>query len=323
MLMILGCHIANWLQVPFLAQSLSCGVEVFLIISGYLYSLKKIDSVKKFLINRFIKLLIPVYIIVILLSIYYYNRCGLFFVIKNAVLHILNLQGLPFIFLGVNIPGYSELAQTWFLTVLVICYILMLFCKRIELKINKNISLRLFVIITLCLFLIDAAFLLGRIQLGYIIVFFIGYFWGKYCDTNQREKIEIKGEIVLSFIMLFSIGSRLFIRKYFDDTLLYNHFISIISHFFIAFWIFYTIQFFESIFPYIIEKITNNWIFIFFEKHNFYIYLTHYMFFYGVLNINQYNLSLTVKLLIMFMGTLILSIVLRFLTQIITNFNKK
>lgn len=59
MFMIVGCHIASFLNNNIIAMILNVGVEIFLIISGYLYSNKVIINNKKFIVKRSKKIIKP------------------------------------------------------------------------------------------------------------------------------------------------------------------------------------------------------------------------------------------------------------------------
>ena len=44
MFMIVGCHLSEWFGVNIVAMILNVGVEIFLFVSGYLYSDKNIGG---------------------------------------------------------------------------------------------------------------------------------------------------------------------------------------------------------------------------------------------------------------------------------------
>ena len=62
MMMILLCHLFMWLNIDMLAMLFNVGVEVFLLISGYLYSNREIGAPIEFIKKRWIKICIPLYI---------------------------------------------------------------------------------------------------------------------------------------------------------------------------------------------------------------------------------------------------------------------
>lgn len=315
MLMIVGCHIANWLNISAIAQLLNAGIEVFLIISGYLYAGKRISNVGAFVKNRWIKLMTPIYVIIVFLFFFYSIKNGISAMAPGTMVHIFDLQGLPFLFLGVGLPGYSELAQTWFLTALAICYILMIIVKKAEVRCEGCIKGWKMAPFVVALFFWDAVLLIVGVQIGYYLAFFVGYCWGKTHIEDSLKGVGIVGELLMSLFMVLSIILRLFCRNVLDATVFYEQFVAVVGHIMIAAWIFYTIQFVDSIKTDLVKRISENTIVKGFDNYSYYIYLTHYMFFCGMLNINQFDVPLYFKMLIFLMGTGILSILLSFVSK--------
>ena len=316
MLMIVFCHLANWFNYSIIAQFFNVGVEIFLLISGYLYSTKKID-IRKFWINRIVKLLMPVYILLIVLFIYYMSNNCLKNVYMATFFHFLNLQGLPVLYFNAKIPGYDELAHTWFLTALFLCYFLMIITKKCEKKIKIYMTwYKIFILIFISTIL-HICLLFLNIQIGYFITFFLGYIWGKECYKKDKSNINKKGELIVSSLMITIVTVRLISRAYIDDTLIYNHFISIIGHIIISFWFLYTIQYLNKYIGKKISQIVELKLIRFLEKNSYYIYLTHYFFFYGVLSLNKISIPVYQKMIVFFFGTLILSVLLEVISSTI------
>lgn len=69
--MIIVCHITQYYDLE-ICNWFNVGVQIFLCISGFLFSNKEIDNIPKFLNKRFLKVLIPYYIVFILYGILYY-----------------------------------------------------------------------------------------------------------------------------------------------------------------------------------------------------------------------------------------------------------
>lgn len=119
------------------------GVEIFFFISGYLYSDKKIENAKEWMLNRWHRLIIPYWIVLggeILLRLFFRYDVT----ISAALVFFLNLQGIDRIFRNLSLPVIKGMGQTWFLSVLVICYVIMLVLKKkpmLEKKIREHIKL--------------------------------------------------------------------------------------------------------------------------------------------------------------------------------------
>ena len=126
MMLIVACHIAQCygLKIAFL---LNVGVQLFFFLSGFLYG--KLDQPKssfEFYWKRFFKVYLP-YIIWVFLIIVVYTVFGLYRVsLKQIVLYLLNLQWFV-----TPIEGLNHL---WFLTVLMICYLMTPWVKKLLVK---------------------------------------------------------------------------------------------------------------------------------------------------------------------------------------------
>ena len=72
MVSILFAHLFTWLQI-YTYQLFSVGVNVFLIISGYLYGNKLIPSKREFFLGRLKRVLVPFYIVASYIYIYIYT----------------------------------------------------------------------------------------------------------------------------------------------------------------------------------------------------------------------------------------------------------
>ena len=110
------------------------GVEIFLFISGWLYSEKQIEHCGKWLYGRCKRILVPYWIVlsfIIMLRIAFKQENPLF----SVVLFYLNLQGINKVLPSITYESITGMGHTWFLTVLMICYVLMIFIKK-----EKNIE---------------------------------------------------------------------------------------------------------------------------------------------------------------------------------------
>ena len=311
MLMIVGCHVANWMGIAPIAQLLNVGVEIFLVISGFLYSNKSIKKPLEFISGRWKKVMIPLYLIALFVAVEHIFIDGCFESLKNFGIYVVGMQGLPVMVIGMHVPGYIELAQTWFLTPLLICYALLLIYKRfVEWRCNHN-SILVYAGVAIFLCCLDICLLLlWGLQIGYIFIFFLGYFVGKRMDEWNKKSNCNKSETILTIVMVFAVIVRLLCREYADDSVLYEQFVAIFSHAVIAVWFVQTIQYIEQKRPRLIETVASYRIIIWLDKNSFYIYLTHYMFFFGILSIDNLNLSIIAKCLWLVVGTIVMTVIL-------------
>ena len=116
---ILCCHLLprfNSTMLQMSAQFFNVGVEIFLILSGFLYGKRKISdkiTYKKWLIKRAKRILIPMYLFLIILLIISLVRETNTSII-NWIVYIFNLQAME-----IYLNGAEHL---WYLTIAMFCY---------------------------------------------------------------------------------------------------------------------------------------------------------------------------------------------------------
>ena len=275
-ILILLCHILPTFENSILqmsSQFFNVGVHIFLIISGYLYGKRKINSnttYTKWLIKRAKRILLPLYIfLAILLSIYLIK--GLEIKLFNWIINILNLQAME-----VYIHGAQHL---WYLTVAMVCYFVTIALDINREKFTKKNVIKLLICIAI-IQIITSYYIYEQlgIYLLYILLYISSYFVGMNWNS---ENINIKYVIKFGIILFLAATVRILGRVAFDGSILYNIMIvgytqSIIGYslFFIIFYIgtrlgekskFYIVKFFDNI--------------------SYEIYLVHYMFIVGPVSI--------------------------------------
>lgn len=300
MILILVCHFleeSNYGILKNLAQFFNVGVFLFFLISGYVYSNKKIDNGKSFLVDRAIKVLVPMYIF--LIPLFIVTIINHTFDFKYLFIYLFDIQW----FFG-SINGAAHL---WFLTLIFICYITMIFVKKIENKFSiEKILLVLFVVG------IFSAFVVQKISLlcFYLLTFYLGYFIGRKKQIADIKYIYSCTLIILSLIL------RLVTRTFLDDTILYNVIFSSLFHCCLAVGMFlFLYKFFINI------KSTS--LINYLDKISFPIYIVHYslirgpVFVYKI--INNYWLATIVVLIL----SLVLSIILDKIVLFVSMFLKR
>lgn len=115
MIMIISCHILQGLNNNF-AFWINTGVQLFFFVSGFLYGKKKISNIKEFYKKRMEKILFP-YIIVFIISLL------LEFVLLKRQYSLKKIFGCIIGFGGFT-GNISILSHTWFVSYILLCYIL-------------------------------------------------------------------------------------------------------------------------------------------------------------------------------------------------------
>ena len=162
------CHLYNWVAI----RALVFGVPLFLCISGYLYSKKTITNWKKFFIGRVEKIVLPVWIFAFFLMLYSSIVIGERPSVLDICLQALNLQGINNLFYFIPISPFWDCANLWFMTIIMICYLLL---PIVQFVFKKSITIWMI----LGLFILSIVLEIIGIGFLYIFTFLIGYFVGK------------------------------------------------------------------------------------------------------------------------------------------------
>lgn len=282
MFMIIICHIGSATGRSAIGQLFQVGVQVFLFISGYLYSSKNIDNTKEWLRKRFIRICIPCYFFVGVIVVV--NMClDADFSWAMVVLCFFNLEGYHHIFNTLYyLPAIPGTAHFWFITVLVICYILTIFVKR------KPEVLRFLMIF------LSGSIVLGGfgIRLDYFWIYFAGYIYGKSSKVISRKKYILICLAAVAAGVLRMIG-----KGYCDVNGENNVYLYVVIPFvynILAIWIFVTMQKLTEI-KKVLEKIAKDPLrkmILWLDGLSFYVFITHYMFIDGplrILGLTQYS----------------------------------
>lgn len=312
MLMIIACHLFSWVGMTTLGQIFNVGVELFLIISGVLYARKDIGKPKQFIITRWVKLCVPMYLWVIaLLPFEYYANS--FTALLSILVYAFNVQGLEFIFLRASLPLLSGAGHLWFLTVIMICYLLLIPIKRLEYKAcwnsRKSIYLSMGVLLVLSIALIFAG-----IQIGYFTCYFLGYVIGK-----QEGRLKVSKFSLTTIAMIISMGLRIVGKIYMDNTVIYNNGIAVLTHIVLALWLYRLIQLLSEKIETAFTRISSSKTWKCLEEYSFYIYITHYAFLVGPFNIERVNSNRVLQIVLFVIGTVISAWILKSITSLIVS----
>ena len=277
MFSIILCHIvqeADNKLIVMTGQFFNIGVYIFLIISGFLYSNKKIEP-KKFYKDRFLKIMIPIYIFLIPIFIIQMSK-GTFNIFK-LLIYLFNLQG---IFGGID--GASHL---WFITAIGICYLLLPIFQFI--KKEKKLSL----IFNIMLFGITIVFCFINRTLGMIFIcistYSFGYFYfGLFYNNKKSCKLLI-------CVFLINISIRVLFKYLFDETVLYDLILVGITQNICSICIIQLIKHID------INNIKYKMIINIVDKYSFYIYITHYFFMKGSASVMTLTPSFICNIFIM------------------------
>lgn len=224
MFMIIADHILMKVSFPMQAmvvQIANSGVFMFLLISGLLYGNKHIDDWKSWFLKRLMRICIPLWIFMVfdfIVEAVLWNT----FEIKYVFIYAFNLQGI----LGVNIGG----TNLWFLTLIMICYIITPLLQWIKQKdFSRNIvSLTLVIAIPVQIILAyttNIGMVAGHTLSWCVIalgMYALGYFAGNkiLCENINKKRLCI----VTILAVISSITVIMFNIK-FDGQVIYDRII--------------------------------------------------------------------------------------------------
>lgn len=279
--------VGHWLSMQKINhfQFGAIGVEIFLFISGYLYSEKKIDSIRRWTFDRWKRIVFPYWLVlggVIVLRLSFKYPVSL----NAAIVFSLNLQGLDKIFRDISIPVLKGMGHTWFLTVLVICYMIMLLLKKnpkIEKIIIKNKK-----IFFLCTILLQIVLSFLDIQIIRPLCFFYGYFWDK-----SKLDLSTKKYSFLTVLMTLFTLIRLVTHILYDRSILYDYIIFGWSFIILALWLIISALKFLNYVSDVVNRIVANKTWKLLDLLTYPLFLTHYMFASGEFAVTNWINTLT------------------------------
>ena len=188
MIMIILCHYFQFYNME-LAWWFNVGVQLFLIISGFLYGQKEIGDSIEFLNRRCKKILLPFYLYLIGVTMF-------LLLVERSSISVSNVLGA---FSGVR--PYKGTEHLWFIPYIMFCYLLTPLLCALKNKIEKQSSgkrLAIFVLIIL-----GAEFLYRSYGFYFrpsiIICYIVGYFYAIQVNTWETDK---KGQAKTSMLII-------------------------------------------------------------------------------------------------------------------------
>lgn len=269
MLLIILTHFFSEISsLRFIGQVTNSAIYTFLFISGYLYGRKDILSFKKWIVQRWIKIMTPIYIwliSIILYRIFIMNPID----ISSILIYLFNLQGL--------LHGIIGIDHLWFTTFMMICYIITPLLQRYRnkyssFKINKKVR---YLIISIVIQVVVSILInptLGK-NLSYVNIYIVGY----YFSISFIGKFSTKTFILFSFIATISLFIRFYFKLRFDDTAFYESVIVANTRAVLGIYIFVFCNYIAGYFKgFYFKKIVSS-----FDKISYELFITHYSFIVG------------------------------------------
>ena len=260
MLSIIACHFCQYYNSEW-AWWLNVGVQVFFIISGYLYGNKSMDAPLPWLQKRFVKILTPYYIFLTLAIVGYLivspERLGLANVISSY-------------FVVGTIQGIGHL---WFVSYILFCYIITPYLAAIrDYLSSKNLLLALgSIVVIVGVYSIIEIFINGHFRPGRVGCYILGYFTAVFVNRLGEKTINLC--FYMSLIPT-AISNYVYCHLHYIQGLemkgLLTH-ITDYSHAFLG----YSITMLLMI---IFKTIKESWVLDYSDKYSYEVYLVHQLF---------------------------------------------
>lgn len=164
--LIVACHIFQGLDLE-IAFWLNIGVQIFFILSGYLYGKKEIKCPGEFYKKQFLKIMMPYWIVCVVMLAIEAVRTGL------GHYNIFNLLGTLLGF-GYWTGAINGLSHTWFISYILLCYLITPLLRHL---VNKKSVARNFITLALLTIILQlfASFGVLNIDVSYVMLYIFGF----------------------------------------------------------------------------------------------------------------------------------------------------
>lgn len=180
MLSIIACHFCQYYDCEW-AWWLNVGVQVFFIISGYLYGSRSIDEPILWLKKRFVKILTPYYIFLTLAIVGY-------LIISPDMIGVGNLVS-SYLVVG-TIKGISHL---WFVSYILFCYIITPYLVAIRDYLSSKSKLYTFcsIVVIVGIYSIIEILIDGHFRPGMIGCYILGFYTAVFVKRIGERFLQI------------------------------------------------------------------------------------------------------------------------------------
>lgn len=264
MFFIIICHLGSYFGLLLVGQFFNVGVPIFFMISGYLYGGRRIPDLKIWLMQRMIRLYIPLLLWGIVTSVLTILRGEILPSIKEYLLFLLNLQGLRFVFYNLPELGWGP----WFFTVIMFCYFFVALYQLIEQRYRKVELIFYYGGVIPLIAFVFFAYLGVSIPLSFLV----GY------GLKKREVLkDFKQYNIIVAVVTFTvaIALRLWSNRLLDGTILYDYVIVGISHLMIAVAFFIGVRWLFEVSGDFMLKTASSKILRWLDTISIYVYISH------------------------------------------------
>lgn len=307
MILIIACHILQGLSLE-AAFWINVGVQIFFVLSGYCYGGKKIENMKNWYKKQLRKIVVP-----------YIVLCAIFMVILYLFENIGLNQYDKFYLFG-KLIGFQAwigtipyLTHTWFISYIILCYLITPFLQNIHAEKIGSILINILVFTLFCQ--LAASYGIINIDASYIMLYLFGYFFKKAEDSKKQES---KLTILFFVLMMITLPIRILVQYYNNLAILkvldYIHvtpaiFISY-HHALLGIVLFLIMQ-------RLFRKIRYNKFLEISDRFSYFVYLTHQIFILFAFSLLQITENLFVNIILILLAIIISSIGLYYINKFV------
>ena len=293
MLSIIACHFCQYYDSEW-AWWLNVGVQVFFIISGYLYGNRSVDAPIPWLKKRFMKILVPYYVFLTLAIIAY-------LIASPEKLGLINVAS-SYLVVG-TIKGINHL---WFVSYILFCYLITPYLATLReyFKKRDTISFFCYIVVIIGIYSIIEVGINGHFRPGMIGCYILGYYTAVF--TKRLGYQTIRNCFLISLIPTI-ISNFVYCHIHYIQGLEMTGFLVHITDYSHAF-LGYSITMFLMI---LFKNIREYRILGFSDRYSYEIYLVHQLFILSPLTLltvtNTRSANILLTLLVIFSSGILLS----------------
>lgn len=285
-MMIVLCHILQYYGY-FLAWWLNVGVPIFFILSGYLFGKKHIYNKNEWYKKRFLRIYIPYFIYIMIVSVIYAIFYNNYFEAKTVIIQVLCLQGF--------LKSMRNLEHLWFITFILLCYLITPFLKRKDRFVFYSIIFIMFILTKNNKFL-------------WIYSYILGY---KISQYKLYDHFTSNYYILIVIFMMVSNVFKIFSNKLIVCNQLLD-LINFLSHTFLGLFIATSVYLLENHFHFIQNsyRLVGKYI----DKYSYEIYVVHHIFILGDFSVLALTGNLYINLMIVIFLVVLSSFIIKYIS---------
>lgn len=302
-LSIIICHIFQFYGNDLCAW-FNVGVQLFFIISGYLYGMKREIKTVEFIKKTFKKVLIPFWLFLIFAILY-------FIVIPNSDVN-LSIKSIGLAFLGAE--TLPCLRYLWFIPYILFCYLVVPYLYAIKEHCRSKSLLSTLAVYMLVVLLVQVlgfaykSFFLPDRVIPFIVAFFL---------PDIFDRIGYKSKIVVMWLIVVA-GSVAWIIRYFVRYCYTGQYIQIAGLYDRYSMVFAALAIFVLL-KLLFKNTRNRPLLSISDKLSYHIYLVHGLFIFGPVAILTVTPLFSVNIVLLFSLILLLAVLLERVSNMINN----